>query len=152
FPQAAIAPKDTLICYNTPPTLNATISIGTNYSSTNSNTLTGQGNGTISGLPYIIQATASPLSTTNYVLSIGNAGCPNLLKDACHVRVLPPVLVDAGNDTSVVVNQPLQLHALSDDTTSPGGDAFTWTPSIGLNDPNIADPIGIYSAETDSVR
>jgi gliding motility-associated-like protein len=99
-----------------------------------------------------MQVTAGPLSTTNYVLTVENAGCPNALKDTFHVRVLPPILVDAGGDTSVVVNQPLQLHASSNDTTTPGGDKFTWTPSIGLNNPDIADPIGLYSAETDSVR
>ncbi|HXB09558.1 MAG TPA: gliding motility-associated C-terminal domain-containing protein, partial [Puia sp.] len=152
FPQAASEPADTLICYNTKATLNATISIGTNYTWSNPNTLSNAGNGTASPLPFTIQATASPLSTTNYVLSVENAGCPNALKDTFRVRVLPPIIVDAGNDTSVVVNQPLQLHASSNDTTTPGGDKFSWVPSIGLNDPAIADPIGIYSAETDSVR
>ena len=152
FPQATAEPADTLICYNTKATLNATITIGTNYTWSNTRTLADPGNGTASPLPYTIQATASPLSTTNYILSIENTGCPNALKDTFQVRVLPPIIVDAGNDTSVVVNQPLQLNATSNDTTTPGGDKFTWVPSIGLNDPNIFDPIGIYSAETDSVR
>ncbi len=57
-----------------------------------------------------------------------------------------------GDDTSVVVGEPLQLNASSNDTTTAGGDAFLWTPAIGLNDPNIANPIGLYTAETDSVR
>ncbi|HEY4111325.1 gliding motility-associated C-terminal domain-containing protein [Puia sp.] len=152
FPQATAEPADTLICYNTKATLNATISIGTNYSWTNASTLTNQGNGNVPSLPFILQATASPLSTTNYVLSIENAGCPNLLKDTFHVRVLPPIIVDAGHDTSVVINQPVQLYASSNDTTTPGGDGWQWTPSIGLDNPNIANPIGIYTPETDSVR
>ncbi|GGB25379.1 T9SS type B sorting domain-containing protein [Puia dinghuensis] len=152
FPQASTEPADTIICYNTKATLNATISLGTSYTWNDANTLTGQGNGTVNPTPYTMQVTASPLATTNYVLSVENAGCPNLLKDTFHVRVLPPIIVDAGNDTDVVINQPLQLHASSNDTTSPRGDKFAWTPSVGLNDPNIADPIGIYSPETDSVR
>lgn len=152
FPQATAEPADTLICYNSKARLNATITLGTNYSWSNANSLTGQGNGTVNPLPYTIQATASPLSTTNYVLSVENTGCPNLLKDTFRVRVLPPIVVDAGNDTSVVVNQPVQLHASSNDTTSPGGDKFAWVPALGLNNPNIADPIGTYTAETDSVR
>jgi len=152
FPQATAEPADTLICYNTKATLNATITLGTNYSWTNANTLTGAGNGTVNPVPFTIQATASPLSTTNYVLSVENTGCPNLLKDTFRVRVLPPIIVDAGNDTSVVINQPLQLHASSNDTTTPGGDKFNWTPALGLNDPTIFDPVGIYTAETDSIR
>jgi len=152
FPQATAFPADTLICYNTSATLNTTISIGTEYAWTNTSTLTNAGTGVSSPLPYVIQATASPAATTLYVLSIENSGCPNLLKDSFLVRVLPPVLVNAGNDTVVVINQPLQLHATSNDTTTPGGPAFAWTPIIGLNDPNIADPIGMYTAETDSVR
>jgi len=152
FPQATSEPADTLICYNTKATLNATITIGTSYSWTNAGSLSGIGNGTPSPLPYSMQATAFPLTTTKYVLSVENAGCPNLRRDTFKVRVLPPILVDAGNDTAVVVDQPLQLHATSNDTTTPGGDQFKWTPSLGLDNPNIADPLGIYSAEMDSIR
>jgi gliding motility-associated-like protein len=50
-----------------------------------------------------------------------------------------------------VINQPLQLHASSNDSSALGDD-FTWTPSLGLDNPNSPDPIGIYTAETDSVR
>jgi len=151
FPQASIDPADTLICYNTQATLNANITLGTNYSWSNTGTLSGPESGSVNSVPMSLQQTASPLSTTNYVLSIENAGCPNLLKDTFHVRVYQPILVNPGNDTSVVINQPLQLHASSNDTSALGDD-FTWMPSIGLDNPNIADPIGIYTPETDSVR
>ena len=152
FPQAISNPADTLICYNTPAMLNSTISIGTDYSWSTTAHLTGTGNGSVPSLPYTMTMTATPPLTTQYVLSIENMGCPNLLKDTFMVRVLPPIIVDAGHDTSVVINQPLQLHATSDDTTTAGGDTFSWTPIIGLNDPNIADPIATYTGETDSVR
>ena len=152
FPQATIDPADTQICYNTSAVLNAVISIGTSYAWSNYGTLTNAGSGVISSLPFTITPTASPKATTDYVLSIENAGCPNLLVDTFHVRVLPPIIVDAGDDTSVVVGEPLQLKATSNDTTSPAGDSFVWTPIIGLNNPNIYDPVGIYTSETDSVR
>ena len=152
FPQATYHPADTLICYNTSAYLNAVITIGTNYAWSNTGTLTGEGNDQISSLPYTINPVATPKTTTNYVLSVENAGCPNLLVDTFEVRVLPPIIVNAGNDTSVVVGEPLQLNATSNDTTTPGGDSFTWTPDLGLNNPDIYDPIGVYSAETDSVR
>lgn len=152
FPQATYSPADTLICYNSSAQLNATITIGTNYAWSTMDHLADGGDGVVSSLPYVLRPVASPLATTQYVLSIENAGCPNLLKDTFNIRVMPPIIVDAGNDTSVVINQPLQLHATSDDTTTVGGDAFEWTPIIGLDNPNIADPIGLYSAETDSIR
>ena len=152
FPQASIDPADTIICYNTQAFPKAVISIGTNYAWTNAGTLSGQGNGLIPSLPFVINATASPKKTIDYVLSIENVGCPNLLLDTFHVRVLPPILVDPGNDTSVVVGEPLQLNASSNDTTTAGGDSFSWTPIIGLNNPNIYNPVAIYSGETDSVR
>ena len=152
FPQADISPADTLICYNTPAYLHATINIGTNYAWNNTNTITGIGNDIITSLPYTLNPVATPVGTTDYILSVENAGCPNLLVDTFLVRVLPPILVNAGNDTSVVVGEPLQLNATSNDTTTPGGDSFVWDPIIGLNNPNIYNPIGLYSAETDSVR
>ena len=151
FPQATYDPADTAICYGTKATLNATISIGTEYAWSNTNTLTDPGDRNVNVTPYVIQAVASPLATTNYILSIVNAGCPNPLIDTFHVRVIPPILVDAGNDTSVVINQPLQLHASSNDTTA-GGDTFNWTPVIGLDNPAIPDPVALLGAETDSVR
>lgn len=152
FPQATYSPADTLVCYNTPAYLSATITIGTNFAWTNTATLTGEGNNIIPSLPFTINPVATAKVTTDYVLSIENAGCPNLLVDTFQVRVLPPILVDPGNDTSVVVGEPLQLNATSNDTTTAGGDSFTWSPIIGLNNPNIYNPIGVYTAETDSVR
>ena len=152
FPQANIDPADTIICYNTSAVLNAVISIGTSYAWSNYSTLTNAGSGVITSLPFTITPTASPKGTTDYVLSVENAGCPNLLVDTFHVRVLPPIIVDAGDDTSVVVGEPLQLKATSNDTTSPAGDSFAWSPIIGLNNPNIYDPVGVYTAETDSIR
>ena len=149
FPQGTIRPPDTTICYGTTAQLFATITIGTNYTWSNPGTLSNPGNGDIPSLPYSIQTGASPVGTTNYILSIENAGCPNPLIDTFHVQVIAPIIVDAGHDTSVVINQPLQLHASSNDTT---GDFFTWSPPTDLNNPNIADPIGIYGSNIDSIR
>ncbi|HWB90789.1 MAG TPA: gliding motility-associated C-terminal domain-containing protein [Puia sp.] len=152
FPQATYGPRDTLICYGTPALLNANIISGTGFSWAYTEPLTDEGDGSIVELPYSIGATATPLKTTNYVLSVESAGCPNLLIDTFHVVVLPPIIVDAGHDTSIVVNQPLQLHATSNDTTTPGGDSFNWTPSTALDDPDIADPIATFTMGMDSVR
>lgn len=148
FPQAITSPADTPICYGASATLNATITLGTSYVWNPTINLINQGDGQISALPYSIQATASPKDTTLYVLSVLNAGCPNPLKDTFEVDVIPPILVNAGNDTSIVFNQPLQLNASSNNTTT----VFVWTPVLGLNDPNIPDPVAILGYGTDSVR
>ena len=149
FPQSTFEPGDTTICYGSSAKLNALITIGTSYNWTNASTLINQGNGSVGSILYAINATATPFSTTDYVLSILNAGCPNALLDTFHVNVVPPVIVNAGNDTSVVVGQPLQFNATSNEGTS---DIFLWTPSIDLNNPNISNPIGIYGSDIDSVR
>jgi gliding motility-associated-like protein len=149
YPQAFTEPADTTICYGSSAQLNALIIIGTNYSWTNATTLINQGSGTVSSNPFSINAKASPLSTTDYVLSILNNGCPNALLDTFQVKVIPPVIVNAGNDTSVVVGEPLQFNAISNEGTS---DAFTWTPPTYLNNPAIANPIGTYGIDIDSIK
>jgi hypothetical protein len=151
FPQATYAPSDTLICYGASAPLRAVITIGTNYAWSNTGTLTGEGNDEITSLPYTITPVAIPKQTTGYVLTVENAGCPNLLLDTFQVQVRAPIFVNAGDDTSVVVRQPLQLNATSNDTTTPGGDSFVWTPDLGLNNPDIYNPIGTYTVETDSI-
>ena len=65
------------------------------------------------------------------------------------INILAPPVVTAGNDTSVVINQPLQLQAVSTDVN---GDSFTWSPVTGLNDPGIANPISTLGLNTDSIR
>jgi PKD domain-containing protein/CHU domain-containing protein len=148
FPQAVTSPADTPICYGTSATLNGTITLGTSYSWSPGIGLTNQGDGQINSLPYSIQATATPKDTTLYVLSILNAGCPNPLKDTFEVDVIAPILVNAGNDTSIVYNQPLQLNARSNNPTT----VFVWTPVLGLSDPNIPDPVAVLGIGIDSIR
>jgi hypothetical protein len=148
FPQATYSPADTSICYGTTGQLNAVITRGTSYTWSNTATLTGTGDGNIASTPYALNVTAAPKDTTSYVLSILNAGCPNALKDTFVVNVIAPILVDAGHDTSVVINQPLQLNASSNNNTV----VFSWTPATGLNNPSIPDPIGTYGIGIDSVR
>ena len=149
FPQASAEPTDTTICYNDSAHLNVSITLGTSYTWTNTTTLHDEGPGDVSYVPYNINAIAHPLTTSFYVLSVVNTGCPNPLLDTLTVHVIPPIIVDAGHDTSIVFNEPLQLHASSNDTT---GDIFSWSPVTGLNNPNSSDPIAILGPFIDSVR
>lgn len=137
YPEAAISPADTTICYGAKASLAVDVGTGTSYT-----WLPGSSGGNINGVPYSFVNEVSPPITTDYILSVLNAGCPNPLLDTFHVRVLAPVIVDAGRDTSVVVGQPLQLSAVSND---PGPDSFIWEPATGLDNPQIANPVGLYT-------
>jgi gliding motility-associated-like protein len=148
FPQSTFDPADTTICYGAAAPLNAVITIGTNYTWIKTDSLQNPGNGAIGATPYSLNALAYPLKTTNYTLSIENNGCPNFLLDTFHINVIPQIIVNAGNDTSVVIGEPLQFNAVSND---PAEDVFLWTPPTDLNNPNIAAPIGVYTSTTDTI-
>jgi gliding motility-associated-like protein len=83
------------------------------------------------------------------VLNIQNAGCPNPLLDTFLVNVRAPIIVDAGGDTSVVVDEPLQFHASSNDSA---GISFSWSPGTDLNNPYIFNPIAILGNNIDTIR
>jgi len=144
FPAAITDPDSAGICYGTTIALNATITKGTSYTWTNANSLTNQGDGNVSSLPFIIHATASPKQTTDYVLTVTNTGCPNSLTDTFHINVTQPIIVFAGNDTSVVANQPLQLNATVNEPTA---NQFNWTPATGLNFTTIPNPVATFTAD-----
>jgi PKD repeat protein len=74
-------------------------------------------------------------------------GCADSAYQTVFIQSLP--MVTAGNDTSVVVGQPLQLNAISSDGP---GDGFFWSPTVGLNNPAITDPIAVLLAGVDSIR
>jgi gliding motility-associated-like protein len=148
FPQSTYDPGDTTICYGTPALLNAAISIGTSYTWINTDSLQNPGNGTIPSTVFMLSASAYPTKTTNYVLSIENLGCPNFLLDTFHINVIPQIIVNAGNDTAVVIGEPLQFNATSNDTAT---DVFLWTPSTDLNNANISNPVGIYGSNIDTI-
>lgn len=125
---------DTIICFNTPAYLHGQhdgISFTWSPTSTllNANTLT---------------PTAYPVGPTDYELASKNTlGC--ITRDTVLVNALPEIFAFAGNDTMVVVGQPLQLNA-------EGGTGYEWTPPLGLSNPNIKNPIALYGPEIDSVR
>ena len=102
-------------------------------------------------MPYKIDAKAAPSKTTNYILSIKNANCPNLLVDTFHVKIIIPIKIFAGHDTSVVANQPLQLNAIANSTADSMRLSFLWRPNIGLNNPAIVNPIATLNTGVDSI-
>ena len=121
----AFAGNDTAICFNTSATLHA--SGGINYAWSPATNLSDAA---------IADPIATPDRDMQYIVAVtDNKGCPKPANDTVLVKLFPKVNADAGpDDTLSVVNQPLQLHAT-------GGDIYLWSPSIGLNNANIADPI-----------
>ncbi|GGH78840.1 gliding motility-associated-like protein [Filimonas zeae] len=87
-----------------------------------------------------------PSATTLYYITVTDTlGCPKPVKDSILVTVYPRVKPFAGNDTSVVVGQPLQLQAT-------GGTSYVWSPAMALSNANIADPIATFSGELDTIH
>lgn len=128
------AGEDTLICFGTSAQLNGSM-VGSSFawsplsSLTNANTLS---------------PIASPVGTTAYVLTVrDNIGCPKPSRDTVLVKVLPKINAFAGNDTAVVVGQPLQLKAS-------GGVKYSWSPATWLNKTDISNPVAIYSEDVEN--
>lgn len=128
--------NDTLICYNTDAHLHAEII---------ASAFTWSPQGSLSN-PFILNPVATPKQTTVYILTVADTlGCPKPVRDTVVVNVLPRVNAFAGNDTAVVIGEPLHFHAS-------GGINYLWSPPIGLNSLNISDPTAIYDGSIDSVR
>ena len=132
----ANAGNDTTICYNTPAYL---------HGSHNGNSFTWTPVGSLVN-SNTLNPIAYPSNTTAYALTVfDNKGCPKPGLDTVLINVMPKIYPFAGNDTLVVIGQPLQLNA-------EGGVSYLWTPPTGLNNPNIKNPIAVYDQEIDSVQ
>jgi gliding motility-associated-like protein len=95
-------------------------------------------------------AIANPLVTIpaagiyKYVLNVSNnSGCKSLKGDTVSVTILPPVKIFAGNDTIVTINQPVQLNA--HDINNSGFLRYLWSPSFGLNNNSIKNPVALFN-------
>lgn len=135
YPKAN-AGNDTTICYGASALLNGSIT-GAYFSWSPLATLT---NATT------LNPIASPLATTNYLLTVRDTFyCPKPFTDTVIVSVVPRVLASAGNDTSVVLGQPLQLEAS-------GALTYVWTPSTWLSSTTIQNPVATITSPIDSIR
>jgi gliding motility-associated-like protein len=71
---------------------------------------------------------AKPTQTTTYTLHVyDNKGCTKPGISNVTVNVLPAIIVNAGNDTTVLIGQSLELSAESNATIN------TWSPALGLS-------------------
>ena len=123
----ANAGADTTVCFGTSAQLQATG--GSSYTWNPTTFLT---NPRIAN-PFAI----TPLTSLTYIVTVtDNLGCPKPAKDSIHVSV-SQIFADAGpRDTSVVLDQPLQL-------TATGSSNYLWTPAQWLSSVNIASPMAL---------
>ena len=128
-PLITLAFNDTLICRNDAIQLNAS------------------GTGIFNWTPLVnivgantATPTVTPVVTTWYYVTINDNGCIN--RDSVQVRVVNSVTLRAINDTTICQGDAIQLNAISD------GLAFSWTPVVNLNNPNIINPTAITNSTT----
>lgn len=128
---------DTTICYATTAQLNGSTN-GTSFLWNPTTNLTGFNT---------LRPLANPLTSTAYILTGFDSlsGCPKPGRDTVVVTVLPKIQAFAGRDTSVVINQPLQL-------TATGGVDYKWTPATALSNSSIANPKATYDGSFESIK
>jgi gliding motility-associated-like protein len=92
-----------------------------------------------------LSPTAGPSKTTVYSINAKfDTGCTKLFSSYVTVNVINPTQVFAGNDTSIALNQPMQLQAFSPDANV----SYSWSsmPSNGaISNPNISNPTILFT-------
>jgi gliding motility-associated-like protein len=134
------AGADTSICFGTKGYLHGNI-VGSSFNWSPTNNMLNANT---------LNPIVAPAGTTLYILTVKDTlGCPKPVRDTIQLTVIKPVTVFAGNDTAIVLNQPLQLNAISN---FDNGTVYKWTPSVGLNNTDIANPIAILNIAPDSIK
>ncbi|HSC38330.1 MAG TPA: PKD domain-containing protein, partial [Chitinophagaceae bacterium] len=127
YPGSKAGP-DQIICYMDTVQLNGTI-VGSSFSWSPAYRISSTS---------VLNPQAWPLKTVGYVLQVYDTlGCPKPGLDTVVVTVRPPVIAFAGNDTSVVVNQPLVL-------TATGAQFYLWSPATHLDRNNVQSPTALF--------
>ena len=86
--------------------------------------------------PTIANPLASPNTTTNYIVSVGVAGCSRLKNDTIRVTVRQKPVVSIINDTLICSIDTLQLYAGAPDLQT-----TVWTPDYNINNISSNTPL-----------
>ena len=123
-------------------------------------------NGSIAGLssiwlpsqlvqnPTSLSTLAFPRTTTNFVLVVTDTlGCPKPSRDSVLVTVRAQPFVFAGNDTVIIIGQPLVFNS----SASAFLTHYQWTPATGMNKDTLLRPTvtitsALYPAGTDQIK
>ena len=82
---------------------------------------------------------ATPLTNTTYTITATNDGCS--VQKNVTLNVLPSPVISLNNDTTICENVFIQLSAY-------GGTHYAWSPSNGLNEAGIANPLASPKTST----
>jgi gliding motility-associated-like protein len=133
----ANAGPDSIFCFGTVIRLNGTG--GTNYQWSPPS---GLSNTTIAN-PFV---NITPPGKYTYALAVSSNGCKSVKADSVTITILPPAKVFAGNDTSIVINQQLQLNAI--DVNNIGFNSYVWSPPFSLSNTQIKNPVAVFTSIT----
>jgi PKD repeat protein len=87
--------------------------------------------------PNIAQPTASPTTTTTYTLTVRDS-LSRVSTDIAVVRIASPVVANAGPDRTILLGGSTTLAGSASGGLAPY--TYSWTPTTGLSNPNIAQP------------
>ncbi|HEX5024284.1 MAG TPA: PKD domain-containing protein [Agriterribacter sp.] len=97
------------------------------------------GDGTTANTASVTHSYSSGGTYTASVYALAPGGCPS---DTLQQEVsILATAAFAGNDTTSAIAQPIQLQAS-------GGDFYQWSPSTGLSDAHVANPIATVQQNT----
>lgn len=132
YPKVNVS-NDTSICFGSKANLRSTI-VADNFVWQPTNSLI---------FSNTLNPIAGPSKTTPYTLTVfNNAGCTKKVVDTTLVSIIKVPPVFAGRDTSVILNQPLQLNAQISDASNL---FFKWQPANWLNNVNSQSPIAKFT-------
>jgi gliding motility-associated-like protein len=127
-PPVAIAGTDQVICEGDAVQLNA--SGGITYSWSPTTALTD---------PAIANPVASPVQTTNYIVTVGDGTCFD--DDTITISVIPAPVVVLSNNTTIQMGDSVALLVA-------GGISYQWFPETGLSCTTCANPIASPTVTT----
>jgi gliding motility-associated-like protein len=154
--------KDANNCLNNTVPITVANTAGATVTATSKNATCGYANGKITatafggtapfqysidgGITYQSANVFINLAPTNYIIYIKDVNnCINNTSIIVGNTPIPILQVFAGRDTEVVIRQPLQLNAI--DVNNIGYVSYAWSPSFGLNRPDIKNPISILEKD-----
>ncbi len=134
--------KDTVLCPNSLINLQAPLRQGLRYEWLYNNRVQ-------SNLPtfrYIIPAGGVSGQIDTVILNRSLNGCD--IKDTLLIRVKPDLIVDAGRSIGLCIGDSVQIGS-----SAQPGYTYSWSPSTGLNNPNLANPkLGIKATAPIAVQ
>lgn len=88
---------------------------------------------------------AAPVSNSTYTVMVTDAaGCQN--SGTIMVNVNPALVASAGVDTILCMGTPVVLGGMPSGAGGSGNLSYQWTPSFGLNNPNLPNPVANSNA------